>query len=336
MVFPIISVLVPVYNVEDYLRRCLDSILSQTFTNFEAVLVDDGSTDNSGVICDEYAAKHPNIVVIHKNNEGVAKARITAFEHSKGQLITFVDSDDYIAYNYLERLSKPIFDEDADIVSCDFFKIENKKTKEHRSMLSGTWGQNQIDDFIANHFFYDKYTKGYGMSIFLWTKMVKRHLVMDGLIQGKGMWYAEDQIAVFHMIKQSKKIVLISDRLYYYVQHEGQTMTKYNYSLWDNLLILMERYKHLDINNVSEEGRRKRTWLHIHLTIFMKMAKADLPRKTFVEHVSKMRSQPYMMDFFRPMSIDFDFEENFVYLLLKFKQFSIVYYIMRAKSQLLS
>lgn len=104
---PLISIIVPVYNVEPYIRKCLDSILSQTYTNWEAILVDDGSTDQSGAICDEYAKKDARFVVVHKQNEGVAKARITAFEHSKGELITFIDSDDYVSRsiwrNFLNR-----------------------------------------------------------------------------------------------------------------------------------------------------------------------------------------------------------------------------------------
>ena len=115
---PKISIIVPVYKVEKYLRRCLDSIVAQTFTNWECILVDDGSPDNSGKICDEYAEEDARFRVIHKQNEGVAKARLTAFENSQGELITFIDSDDYVSELYLEKLSKPILEDNADMVSC--------------------------------------------------------------------------------------------------------------------------------------------------------------------------------------------------------------------------
>ena len=105
---PLVSVIIPVYNVEKYLRRCLDSVLAQTYTNFEAILVDDGSTDDSGAICDEYAARDNRFVVIHKQNEGVSIARLTAFEHSKGEFITFIDSDDSINFNYIDHLQSQI------------------------------------------------------------------------------------------------------------------------------------------------------------------------------------------------------------------------------------
>ena len=101
---PSISVIVPVYNVEKYIYRCIDSILGQTFTDFELILVDDGSPDNSGVICDKYAEKDNRIRVIHQENAGVSVARNTGLEVSTGTYIAFVDSDDYIEEKYLERL----------------------------------------------------------------------------------------------------------------------------------------------------------------------------------------------------------------------------------------
>ena len=139
--------------MEDYIRPCLDSILAQTYTNFEAILVDDGSKDGSGRICDEYAVKDSRFVVMHKDNEGVARARITAFEHSKGELITFIDSDDYVSPLYLEELSKPIFEEDADMVSCDFYYDRSGKISKSTGFLTGMYEDDKLKDFITNHFF---------------------------------------------------------------------------------------------------------------------------------------------------------------------------------------
>ena len=101
---PLISVIVPVYKVEPYLRRCVDSILSQTYTHLEIFLVDDGSPDNCGKICDEYAQKDNRIKVIHKKNGGLSDARNVAIDVAKGEYITFVDSDDFIACDYVETL----------------------------------------------------------------------------------------------------------------------------------------------------------------------------------------------------------------------------------------
>ena len=153
--------------------RCLDSIVAQTFTDFEAVLVDDGSCDQSGAICDEYAAKDSRFVVIHKQNEGVAKARITAFEHSKGELITFIDSDDYVLPEYLEKMSKPILENNADMVSCEICNVYDGNVVEYAHKLSGSYEGEQLKDFIANHYYYERGC-GYGMTCYLNTKMIEK------------------------------------------------------------------------------------------------------------------------------------------------------------------
>lgn len=105
---PLVSVIVPVYNVENYLRRCLDSIVCQTYKNLEIILIDDGSTDESGKICDEYAKKDERIKVIHKENEGLSSARNTGVDNAKGKYVTFVDSDDDITKDYVEYMLRLI------------------------------------------------------------------------------------------------------------------------------------------------------------------------------------------------------------------------------------
>lgn len=324
---PIVSIIVPVYNVERYLRTCLDSIVAQTFTDFEALLVDDGSTDESGRICDEYAAKDNRFVIIHKQNKGVVQARITAFEHSKGGLITFIDADDYVSPDYIEKLSKPIIEEGADMVSCDYYNVINDRIDEPKAKISGCFEQKQITEFITNHFFYDDNLKDYGMTIFLCGKMIKRQYVYESLKITQKLWYAEDQVAVFHMMQHINKLVLIPNRLYYYVRHEGQAMQIYKASLWDNLILVMEKNMELDYNNIAEKGRRKRTWCHIDYTIFIKMSKGRLSRKTFSDHLKKVRSHPYIKEFFKPIYIDFNFKENIKYWLLKLKFFNVFYFI---------
>ena len=107
---PIISVIVPVYNVEQYLPHCIDSILTQTFTDFEVLLIDDGSTDNSGRICDEYAKKDNRIRVFHKENGGVSSARNVGLDNAEGEFLGFVDGDDILSPVYLMILLKALED----------------------------------------------------------------------------------------------------------------------------------------------------------------------------------------------------------------------------------
>ena len=115
---PKISVIVPVYEVEEYLCECINSILAQTFVDFELILIDDGSLDSSGKICDEFAQKDNRIIVIHQENKGLSCARNTGIKTANGSFITFVDSDDLVANTYLEELYNNIVSYDCDIAIC--------------------------------------------------------------------------------------------------------------------------------------------------------------------------------------------------------------------------
>ena len=117
---PLVSIIVPIYKVEPYLRRCLDSIVNQTYTNLEIILVDDGSPDGCPQICDEYAAKDKRIVVIHKENGGLSDARNAGLDICKGEYIFFIDSDDWIKTDTIEFLYKITQDKKSDIVIGDY------------------------------------------------------------------------------------------------------------------------------------------------------------------------------------------------------------------------
>ena len=123
---PVISVIVPVYHVEKYLPHCLDSILAQTFTDFELILVDDGSPDNCGAICDEYAEKDKRIRVIHKENGGVATARNAALDIAQGEYIAFIDSDDYIAEDWFQALYSAMVRDNSDMVYADCTHVDEE------------------------------------------------------------------------------------------------------------------------------------------------------------------------------------------------------------------
>lgn len=121
----LVSVVVPVYKVEEYLRECIDSIISQTYTHLEIILVDDGSPDTCGKICEEYALNDSRITVYHKDNGGLSDARNYGMARSHGEFITFVDSDDIIMPNFVETLMNLIHEHDADIATSSFFSFRN-------------------------------------------------------------------------------------------------------------------------------------------------------------------------------------------------------------------
>lgn len=137
----LISIIVPVYNVEKYIKECLDSLIDQTYKNIEIIIVDDGSTDKSGKICDEYEKKNKNIKVIHKENEGLGFARNTGLENAKGEFVTFVDSDDYVDNNFIEELYNNIIAKNVDICKSGFRRVNDS----HNTSLIRVY-----DDYVYN------------------------------------------------------------------------------------------------------------------------------------------------------------------------------------------
>ncbi len=123
MTYPMISVIVPVYNVEKYVSNCLDTLLAQTYPNLEIIAVDDGSKDSSGSICDEYAKRHENILVVHKQNAGLGMARNTGLEHVSGEYVTFIDSDDWVEPELIERLYRSLTEKHVDYCKSGFRRV---------------------------------------------------------------------------------------------------------------------------------------------------------------------------------------------------------------------
>ena len=141
----IFSIIVPVYNAENELGKCIDSILAQSIEDFELILIDDGSTDNSGKICDAYEKKDKRIKVIHKINGGVSSARNSGLDIANGDCITFIDSDDYVDYGYLKKLYNP----NVDMVLCNMKYMQSYKNN-YRILDNEIYGVFKIDEEIIN------------------------------------------------------------------------------------------------------------------------------------------------------------------------------------------
>ena len=150
MMKPVISVIIPVYNVEKYIRQCVDSVLEQSYKDFELILVDDGSPDNCPRICDEYARKDSRVHVIHQMNSGVSAARNKGIEHAKGEWISFIDSDDWVDIDYLEKFELDKDDADLIIQGLEYYDNRNgqyfKQIKVADCILSGTDSKKLVAD----------------------------------------------------------------------------------------------------------------------------------------------------------------------------------------------
>ena len=218
---PFVSVIVPVYNVERYLPRCIESILGQTYTNFELILIDDGTPDRSGIICDRYAEKDSRIRVIHKENGGVSTARNAGIDAARGEWITFIDSDDWVSDKYLEILVGPLNKEKYDIVVAEFeyhhFKIL-KRIGEERSIDISSINNENVFGAICKMEFSGPCFKLFSMEI----------IKLYNLSFPENVAVAEDAIFVKSYLKFCTKIYVAAHIVYYYNRLNNFSVTVNN------------------------------------------------------------------------------------------------------------
>lgn len=204
---PLISVVVPIFNVENYLPRCVDSIMAQTYSNLEILLVDDGATDSCPKICDEYAKKDFRIKVIHKVNGGLSSARNAGIERMTGQFCLFIDSDDFIDSEMVSKLYNVAKEKDADIVTCQFVKYYDDKSVEYYSNKSdiSIWTGKQA---LAQMF----YPGGIGWSA---CNKLYRSRLFEKVRYVEGVYW-EDMATTYLLFEQCRLVVETPYRLYYY------------------------------------------------------------------------------------------------------------------------
>lgn len=221
MEYPLISVIVPVYKVEPYLDKCVSSIVNQTYKNLEIILVDDGSPDNCPVMCDAWAEKDNRIRVIHKTNGGLSDARNAGMSAATGELIAFIDSDDWIAPDMYEHLYQRLTEDNSDIAACGVQMVWENKTPSRMLTRAGNCVLNQEEAMRA--IIEESWLKQP-----VWYKLYKTALVRDILFP-KGKCH-EDVFWSYQAVGKAKK-VSISDHIgYYYLQHSGSIMGE-GYSL---------------------------------------------------------------------------------------------------------
>lgn len=208
-----ISVIVPIYNVEKYLNRCIESIVNQTYQNLEIILVDDGSPDQCPEICDQWALKDSRIKVIHKENGGLSDARNKGMEIASGDYIGFIDSDDWIHFQMYEKLYQVLKEEQAQIAACNFQKVEkidkedvNCKKQDGNLQVYGT--EEALKALITEQ----------GLQQVVWNKLYKKDL-LDNLEFAYGK-YNEDEFWSYQVIARAKKTVTTSYQGYYYFQRQ--------------------------------------------------------------------------------------------------------------------
>jgi glycosyltransferase involved in cell wall biosynthesis len=217
----LISIIVPVYNAAPYIHRCLNSIISQTYNDWECILVDDGSKDGSGAICDEYVLKDKRFRVFHKINEGVSRARQTGLNHAIGEFVIHADPDDWVELDWLECLYKKIIDSNADMVICDFERIYKNKTVYYCQQPTSLANNDILKDFLNG--------KLWGCS---WNKLIRRKCFVDYHISfhpEMNLW--EDLYVMCLLVSKGIKVEYIPKSLYHYdsiINENGIVMHRKN------------------------------------------------------------------------------------------------------------
>ena len=242
---PFFSVIVPVYNVEPYLRRCVDSILGQTFADFELILVDDGSPDGCPAVCDEYAAGDPRVSVIHRENGGLAQARLSGLKQAGADYVSFIDSDDYVSADYLALLHDIIIENDRpDLILHGLTRVYTNRTVDYPpipepglydkarleaeiypSMLADLRGANRGDQLIPGY---------------VWAKPGRRELYLAHYLSDERIRHMEDISMMYELMVYAGRIYITRECPYYYLIRGDSIMSSYKADFFRTLKLLYD------------------------------------------------------------------------------------------------
>lgn len=235
-----ISIIVPVYNVDAYLERCLDSIIKQSFSNLEIILIDDGSTDLSGDICDKYENMDKRVVVVHKKNEGVSVARNIGLSLAKGDYISFVDSDDVISYDMYDKLYNNIKKTNSDISVCNYMVFRDQPSFDRDGEISVFDKKDALIDIISDGV----------ITSFLWNKLFKKE-VLENIVFPSNKIY-EDMYVMPSLIERINRLCFDNSRLYGYFKRDNSYVNTYNekknynyLEFCDNCYFYLSKYDYL-------------------------------------------------------------------------------------------
>ena len=258
-----VSVIIPVYNTEKYLAACIESILLQTNVSLEIILVNDGSTDSSGSICDAYAKNYSNITAIHIQNSGQAVAKNKGLKIAQGNFIALTDSDDKMEPSMLYKMISEGYKHNADVVCCNYKQIDELGNVSHSDCTNKTYILNHEEALIR---FYSRdliYSQ-------CWTKLYKRQMLLDYNIENEPIRYDEDIIFNIRAFKVAYKTVIIDEPLYEYTYRENSVAHGYwNFKKNINQYI-DDRIKRVQITQdaVKEEAEIVKKWSLVHIIIY--------------------------------------------------------------------
>lgn len=215
---PFLSIIIPVYNAKDYLAICIDSILAQSFTDYELILIDDGSTDTSSKLCDDYATRYSQIQCLHQPNSGHTAARQQGFRLSRGEYVTFVDSDDWIAPAMYTRMCEAAANTHADILHCNYIAATpNKEIICSSPFPAGLYNKSRLEKEIYPYMIYFGTFFKYGIAPSLCNKIFRRNLLEKHIFHvPQDVIVGEDGLASYSCMLEADSIYFFDEAFYYY------------------------------------------------------------------------------------------------------------------------
>lgn len=244
-----ISVVIPVYNVEKYLPECLDSVINQIYKNLQIILVDDGSTDSSGKICDEYAEKDNRITVVHQKNAGAGAAKNTGLELIDGDYFSIIDSDDYIELDMYEKMVNSLEKYNSDIAQCLFRNVFVNDSFDRKYKIKGNYPK-----ILTSKNFLKEYLYDWKYAIF-WNKLFKKSLLQN--IKFPVGRKIDDEFFTYKLVCNAKKVANIDNILYNYRMRKTSVMNENNSDrlIYDRIDCFIERYNY--VSNVFPSLKKK-------------------------------------------------------------------------------
>lgn len=294
--FPDISVIIPVYNSERYLRKCFDSVVNQSFSNFEVIVVDDGSDDGSLGIIKEYEDKYNNFRLVSISKSGVSEARNIGIKESRGKYLSFIDSDDFVLPNFLEILYNNIKKDNTDIACCNYYLYWPEKNFRIRDIMCLTSGIYNSDKIIHS------LVKDVRIHFFLWNKLWKRSLFVDNDIKFPNNKCYEDMYVSLAAFYFSNSVSVVSYPLYFYTRRKDSYESSVNFKKYRDYIDAFKYIRiFLDLNGKYSKYRISHTLLGIRIILssipmLFSMRKNTRDRqKIFCEFKSAVKSIFYFI-----------------------------------------
>ena len=319
----LISIIVPVYKVEKYLCECVDSILAQTYENFELILVDDGSPDNSGKICDKYAEKDKRIKVIHKENAGVSSARNTGLDNANGEYITFIDSDDIVDKKYLELMQQKLAETNSDMCFCHFDRFDEMGPKENKEYipeyLEVDFQKPEFVNFASAFFNLKKNVFGSSCRVLYRSTAINVRF-------NTSLIFCEDLVFILNVLLNASSFCSIDNVLYHYRTNMSSALNNYKKNFLSNQLALKKEIT-LVLNNFDGKQTAEVIRPYFALQCYYLFSNEIKFRKSnfdYKENLRKIRNSE-LYQYFKLFSAR---------KILKFKskiKYAIIYFIVKTK-----